>query len=53
MHRKITYKIVESKEPLTQEAFDPLGALGYELVSVIHYLKQDHYIYHFKHVDSH
>lgn len=53
MHRKITYKIVESKDPLTQDAFDPLGAIGFELISVVHDLKLDRYIYYFKLAEAH
>ncbi|GBF39242.1 hypothetical protein LPTSP1_22400 [Leptospira johnsonii] len=53
MHRKITYKIVESKDPLTQDAFDPLGSIGFELISVVHDLKMDRYIYYFKLAEAH
>ncbi len=53
MNRKITYKIVESKDPLTQDAFDPLGAIGFELISVVHDLKMDRYIYYFKLAEAH
>ncbi|WP_167483196.1 hypothetical protein [Leptospira selangorensis] len=53
MNRKVTYKIVESKEPLTQDAFDPLGAIGFELITVVHDLKMDRYIYYFKLAEAH
>ncbi|WP_167882253.1 hypothetical protein [Leptospira langatensis] len=52
MHRKITYKIVDTQEPLNQDAFDALGALGFELISVIHNQKNDYFIYHFKQVEA-
>lgn len=53
MNRKITYKIVESKDPLIQDAFDPLGAIGFELITVVHDLKLDRYIYYFKLAEAH